>query len=42
VAQVEAEIARSSAVLSSEALDAYRRALSLYRDIAREARGDKR
>ena len=38
VKQVEEEMTRSSAVLSSEALDEYRRALDIYRSIAQTAR----
>jgi len=38
VRQVEAEIARSSSVLSSQALEEYRRALNIYRSIARTAK----
>jgi len=36
--QVEGEIVRSSALLSSEAVEEYQRALSIYRDIARTAK----
>ena len=38
VEQVEAEIARSSAVLSAAALDEFRRALEIYRSVAQTAR----
>ena len=38
VKRVEEEIARSRDVLSSEALDEYRRALSIYRSIAQTAK----
>src|SRR6266576_2450799 len=38
VRQVEAEIARSSTLLSSQALEEYRRALSTYQSIARTAK----
>jgi peptidoglycan/xylan/chitin deacetylase (PgdA/CDA1 family) len=38
VRQVEAEIARSSTLLSSQALEEYRRAMSIYQSIARTAK----